>query len=419
MIKSKRKKYIFSFLLSFVLSFITTLFVSAQNKLEVDYPGFQPVTQNILPEYIKYIFTFIIMGAGIWALWYLVEAGIRFLISMGKPERMKQAKSQIFSALLGIFLLLSSYLILNTINPQLVTINPISLTPPVFTLNPPSFSSTPYPNLWWRITEIAQNTKAKTEEIKTVSEELKTKTNNCNCQNTISLCLCEQYYTGCKASACYIGENSHPCPDEQAIKENQQKIIALASEIAYYKNRAENEREDLLNEIKDITDKTIPYYNEVIKSEQEYLNKLPQNSSIAVIQKEEIERLEQKKQELEQKKDLKTKLAESLEKLMQEIDKISPEIQIISQKVLECEDPGVKNKCKPKCTLVGDNDPIITGCHNSNACLPEKCSGGNPCSITEIENAKNKILEFNSTIASASDEIINNVNEIIKFNENK
>jgi len=128
MLNNKKVKLIFLFVVfSF---FLSTGFVFA---LEINYPNVPGATppqeflptappEQILPLYVKYIFNLIIWTGGIIAFGVLIYAGIRYLISAGKPEVIISAKNQISSAFLGILLLLSSSLILKLLNPQLVVL---------------------------------------------------------------------------------------------------------------------------------------------------------------------------------------------------------------------------------------------------------------------------------------------------------
>ena len=121
---SKSCKLIFFLLLLFLL--LGANFVFA---LEINYPNIpgsvppQDFIETAPPEeipslYVKYIINFSIWAGGIIALGILIYAGIRYLISTGKPEAITSAKEQISSAFLGLLLLLFSFLILNTLNPQ-------------------------------------------------------------------------------------------------------------------------------------------------------------------------------------------------------------------------------------------------------------------------------------------------------------
>ncbi len=97
----------------------------AQRELEIEYPTVPGVetpttTKTTLPEYLRYIFTFAIIVAGLLAFGALIYGGIRHLTSAGDPTKMADARAQVTAGILGLIILLSSYLILNTINPQLV-----------------------------------------------------------------------------------------------------------------------------------------------------------------------------------------------------------------------------------------------------------------------------------------------------------
>jgi len=124
--KDKKNKLFFLFLLLFIFV-LGANFVLAQRELEIDYPvipgaevTLQTVEGTSLPEYVKYIFSFAIGIIGLLALGALIYGGIQYLTSAGSPEKLKRAKDQILAGILGLIILLSSYLILTTINPQLV-----------------------------------------------------------------------------------------------------------------------------------------------------------------------------------------------------------------------------------------------------------------------------------------------------------
>jgi len=100
-------------------------FCFAQRKLEIIYPtapgAETPTTvKTALPEYLKYVFTFAIMIAGLLAFGALIYGGFSYLTSAGEPSKMKDGQDQIIAGILGLIIVLSSFLILNTINPQLV-----------------------------------------------------------------------------------------------------------------------------------------------------------------------------------------------------------------------------------------------------------------------------------------------------------
>ncbi|KPJ56466.1 hypothetical protein AMJ49_04785 [Parcubacteria bacterium DG_74_2] len=118
------KKILIIFSLILFSAFLLSNFCFAQTPLEIEYPeiaGEKPETTAIgLPTYVKYIFNFSLGIAGLIAFLSLILGGFCYLTSTGKPNKQKGCKDQILAGILGLIILLSSYLILTTINPQLV-----------------------------------------------------------------------------------------------------------------------------------------------------------------------------------------------------------------------------------------------------------------------------------------------------------
>src|SRR3989344_3781676 len=127
------KKITLLMLLAVVIFLTAFSFVFAQDReLEVDYPDIVGATtpetvSTPLPEYVRYIFNFVIVFAGIILLYALIKGGSLYLTSSGNAAHMKLAKDQISSAFLGIIILLGSYIILTTINPGLVIFKEFTL----------------------------------------------------------------------------------------------------------------------------------------------------------------------------------------------------------------------------------------------------------------------------------------------------
>jgi len=92
-------------------------------ELEVPIPGLTTTCLPALPDYISAIYNFALMIIGIVCFGALLYGGFRYLTSAGKPTAMADAKDQIFSAILGLIILFSAYLILTTINPELVVLS--------------------------------------------------------------------------------------------------------------------------------------------------------------------------------------------------------------------------------------------------------------------------------------------------------
>ena len=76
-----------------------------------------------IPNYLNNIYKFAVGIAGLLALGMIVAGGVYYTISAGSSDKQKEAKDMITSAVLGVAMLLGSYLILKTINPQIVTLN--------------------------------------------------------------------------------------------------------------------------------------------------------------------------------------------------------------------------------------------------------------------------------------------------------
>ena len=92
--------------------------------LEVNYPtlnGISLDSDSTLVQSIKYFFTFALAIAGILAILIIVISGAQILLSGGSPQAMGDAKERILGAVLGIVLLMASFIIMRTINPQLVS----------------------------------------------------------------------------------------------------------------------------------------------------------------------------------------------------------------------------------------------------------------------------------------------------------
>jgi len=73
-----------------------------------------------LPCFIYYFYKYFASVVGILAAVMIMYGGFRYLTSFGNPSRITAAKEQITSAVIGLLLVLGTYIILYTINPTLV-----------------------------------------------------------------------------------------------------------------------------------------------------------------------------------------------------------------------------------------------------------------------------------------------------------
>lgn len=139
------KKISKKFLLIILCGIFATyaVFISAAN-LEVKYPpspsGFAPTsTDTPLADYLKYIFD-IGMFIGFASAFYgLAYAGVLYLMSPAKPELLASAKDWVWGAVSGILILVMTYLIITTINPQLAFFKIKNLE----SIPPPNIPATP------------------------------------------------------------------------------------------------------------------------------------------------------------------------------------------------------------------------------------------------------------------------------------
>ncbi len=86
-------------------------------------PGNTGLTgESNISEMVKYFYEWGISLGGLAAFISLVMAGFQYLTSTGDTGKMREARDKINSSLFGLLLLLSSFLILNVINPELTTL---------------------------------------------------------------------------------------------------------------------------------------------------------------------------------------------------------------------------------------------------------------------------------------------------------
>ena len=128
-------KYLRKILLFFVLaSLVFAGTALAYKELEVTYPELPSVQtpttiRTLLPDYFKYIFSFSLLVIGLVMLGSLLQGGFRYLTSVGNPSQMKDSRDQIVSAFTGGIILLGAYILLGTINPELIILRIPGITP--------------------------------------------------------------------------------------------------------------------------------------------------------------------------------------------------------------------------------------------------------------------------------------------------
>lgn len=72
--------------------------------------------------YLSNLYSFLISAVGIVAMGAIVIGGARYLTSVGNPSAIEDAKHTIYSAIYGLILALVSWVIINTINPDILVL---------------------------------------------------------------------------------------------------------------------------------------------------------------------------------------------------------------------------------------------------------------------------------------------------------
>lgn len=90
-------------------------------NINMNLPGTSPNTS--IGGLIANIYNFAMIAAGILAFGAIVYGGIRYATGRGNPSEESDAKGRIWNALLGILLLAGAYIILYTINPNIVNLS--------------------------------------------------------------------------------------------------------------------------------------------------------------------------------------------------------------------------------------------------------------------------------------------------------
>jgi len=123
---TKNGKYL---LISFLVIVSAVGIGSVALALELNWPSSPAGTvldnTSDLTDLVKYFYEWGVALGGLATFVSLVIAGFTYLTSVGDPGKIKDAKDRATSGFLGLILLLGSWLILNTINPELTTLKPI------------------------------------------------------------------------------------------------------------------------------------------------------------------------------------------------------------------------------------------------------------------------------------------------------
>ncbi len=120
---TKRK---ISLLITFLIV-IASLFTACEAMgLETNWPvapgGLELKDDSTLLEFVDYCYRWGILFGGLAAFVALIVGGFKYLTSVGDPNKMRDAREWITSALIGLAIIIFSFVILNTLNPDLTTL---------------------------------------------------------------------------------------------------------------------------------------------------------------------------------------------------------------------------------------------------------------------------------------------------------
>ena len=106
-----------------LLPLVLSLLPLSAFALNLTYPtlpgGFKLEDATDLPKLVAWLYTFFVMISGLAAFVMIVWGGVQWMSSQGNPTATGDAKDKIKMALLGLLLVLSSFIILQIINPEL------------------------------------------------------------------------------------------------------------------------------------------------------------------------------------------------------------------------------------------------------------------------------------------------------------
>ncbi|OHA73934.1 MAG: hypothetical protein A2940_00205, partial [Candidatus Wildermuthbacteria bacterium RIFCSPLOWO2_01_FULL_48_29] len=114
------------FLALFLVAVVVPVVAFAQVTLNLSYPNFgpfNPATNQSLGAIIGYVYYLIVGIAGLAAFVMLIWGGVQWLVSGAIPSQASEARDKVRNAIIGLLLVLASFLIAQAINPALTIIN--------------------------------------------------------------------------------------------------------------------------------------------------------------------------------------------------------------------------------------------------------------------------------------------------------
>ncbi|MBI2042498.1 MAG: hypothetical protein HYT21_02030 [Candidatus Nealsonbacteria bacterium] len=118
-----KTKQIFFFILILALVAPQTVFgiaLNLQYPVPPGAPNINDGNQQTFGDFALYIYNFIVWISGLAAFVMIIWNGFLWLTSAGNPGQIRQATEGLRNAALGLLVVLASFIILQTINPQFI-----------------------------------------------------------------------------------------------------------------------------------------------------------------------------------------------------------------------------------------------------------------------------------------------------------
>lgn len=108
-------KKLLSILVLSILLLIPTIILAQTPMFSVP----NPISYTSLPAVIKALIQIAFTAAGLVAVIYIIVGGFRYITSSGNPEGIEAAKATIFNSIIGLIIILISFLLVNYILEKL------------------------------------------------------------------------------------------------------------------------------------------------------------------------------------------------------------------------------------------------------------------------------------------------------------
>ncbi len=119
-------------IISIFILLITPLFIEGSPLLELNYPEIREIQPTYadaqtFPLYINYLVYLLVAVGAIVTVISLIRGGMSWLTAQGDPAKIKEGRDRITSSIFGLIIILSSFVFLDSINPDLKSIHELEI----------------------------------------------------------------------------------------------------------------------------------------------------------------------------------------------------------------------------------------------------------------------------------------------------